>query len=619
MSMSKAVEPQLLPLVRYQDLRFPDDHVFTLASGKALKGLVIRYECYGKLNAEKSNAILVIHALTASHHAAGKYEATEKRAGWWDTLIGPGKAFDTNKYFVICSNNLGGCNGSTGPNSIDPATGIPYGMNFPEICFADMTNAQVLLMEALGIKKFHSIAGGSMGGMIALLWSVMYPKKVENVLGIACTSAQSAQSIAFSEVARQAIMSDPQWHEGKYFEKNLSGPLKGLAIARMLAHITYLSQEAMKYKFGRKLSDRKALNPSDSPFEKNFEVERYLHYQGDRFKDHFDANSYLYMTKALNYFNLKDGFESLSQAFGQSSVRYLVLQYSSDWIYPKEMGLELVQAMVKANREVSFFEIESKAGHDAFLLEWQKTGNIISAFLRGAGYALKTEGIDVVSKKQGDEEKRQDSLSSKRGMQRRDFEFINSFISQKEKARVLDLGCGEGSLLVYLRSEKKVYAYGVEQQSFLASKGLRKGLSIVQGSINECLPLYREKSFDLVVLSQTVQQIVDPDKVIEQMLRIGKSIVVSFYNYAFYLNRLQFLLKGKKPRNDAFPDTWHESKDIHVMTIADFEEFLKHQKLRILNRIFLKGNWKSIAKFSPNLFAGSAIYHIKREENEDSK
>ena len=363
-------------LVRHLDFVFAENIPLVLECGESLGPIVLRYETYGRLNEDKSNAILIEHALSGNHHAAGKYSDSDPSPGWWDTMIGPGKAFDTDKYFVICSNCLSGCSGSTGPNSIDAATGKPYGMNFPIITIGDMVKAQVPLIEHLGIERLHCVAGGSMGGMLALEWVTHYPEKVMSIICIASTSAQSAQSIAFSEVGRQAIVKDFQWKGGDYI--GTPGPKAGLSIARMMAHITYLSDTSMRRKFGRRLQNKSKPNFN---FDVEFEVESYLRHQGMRFTDRFDANSYLYISKALNYFDLEAEFGTLEKAFAFPKHQFLVIGFSSDWLYPCYMSKSLVRAMICAGQEASYVEIDSQYGHDAFLLEHDLLTRICRPFL----------------------------------------------------------------------------------------------------------------------------------------------------------------------------------------------------------------------------------------------
>ena len=379
-SAEKATKKKIFS--QYYDFTFPKQNSLKLENGSYLDQVTVRYEYYGKLNKKKDNAILIIHALTGNHHAAGYYP-NEKSPGWWDNFIGPGKTFDTKKYFVLCSNNLGGCSGTTGPNSLIPGKKRVYGLNFPQITLSDMVKVQFHLMQHLKIPFFHTIAGGSMGAMMALYWSVHYAKWVKNVVAIATTAAQNSQSIAFSEVGRQAIIRDKDFNQGYYAEKkgNII-PRNGLSIARMLAHITYLSDESMRKKFGRQRKNNNNQKPGFVS-EVEFEIESYLRYQGAKFTDRFDANSYLYITKALNYFNLSDGFLNLEQAFKKSTSKYLVICFNSDWLYPPYMSRELVEAMLNAGREASFVELESQTGHDAFLLEKDKLSRVIKPFLKG--------------------------------------------------------------------------------------------------------------------------------------------------------------------------------------------------------------------------------------------
>jgi homoserine O-acetyltransferase len=345
-----------------------------LDSGKKLKDVRIAYETYGKLNPEKSNAILICHALTGDAHAAGLHSG-ESKAGWWDTLIGPGKIIDTDKYFVICSNVLGGCKGSTGPSSINPETGKEYGTAFPFITIKDMVRAQKELVDHFGIKKLFAIIGGSMGGTQVLQWSVTHPDSVGKAIVIASTARSSPQQIAFSEVGRMAILSDPDWNNGDYYSGN--APIHGLALARMIGHITYLSDDSMHQKFGRKLQDKQDL---DYNLGFDFQVESYLHYQGQSFTKRFDANSYLYITKALDYFDLTVN-GSLIEGMKNARAKFLIVAVSSDWLYPPYQSKEVVSALTANDIDVTYREIESNYGHDAFLLESGQLGYIIGNFL----------------------------------------------------------------------------------------------------------------------------------------------------------------------------------------------------------------------------------------------
>jgi homoserine O-acetyltransferase len=342
-------------------------------SGEKLSQVTIAYETYGKLNKDKSNAILVLHALTGDAHAAG-YHTDEDKPGWWDNMIGPGKAFDTDKYFVVCSNVIGGCKGSTGPACVNPDTGKPYGLQFPVLTIKDMVNAQRYLIDHLGIDKLLAVAGGSMGGMQVLQWAASYPDRVLSAIPLATSSKHSPQQIAFSEVGRQAIMADPDWNNGDYYGRSI--PAKGLSVARMVGHITYMSDASMEQKFGRRAKP----DNNGFKFDPNFEVEGYLKYRGDSFVKRFDANSYLYITKALDYFDLADGGK-LVDVFKKIKSKFLILAFKSDWLYPAYQSQEIVKACKLAGVDVTYCEIESTYGHDAFLLEVEQETGLIKHFL----------------------------------------------------------------------------------------------------------------------------------------------------------------------------------------------------------------------------------------------
>ena len=349
-----------------------------LDSKARLGPVTIAYETYGTLDESKSNVVLVLHALTGDSHAAGVYSENDDKPGWWDNMIGPGKGIDTDKYFVVCSNVLGGCMGSTGPASISPETGEPYGMTFPFVTIADMVRAQKALMDHLGIKKILSMTGGSMGGMQVLQWAVQYPEMVQSAMPLATTLRHSALAIAFNEVARQAIITDPNWNNGNYY--NGKKPDLGLSVARMIGHVTYLSDEALRRKFGRKLQDKDDFSFN---FEADFQVESYLRHQGAKFVERFDANSFLYITKAADYFDLahQNNVGSSIEAFSRAQARFMVVSFTSDWLYPTYQSREMVKAMKKSGLNVSFCEIEAEWGHDAFLLPNQRLTNLVKGFL----------------------------------------------------------------------------------------------------------------------------------------------------------------------------------------------------------------------------------------------
>ncbi len=366
------MKKESIGLVKTQYYKISDDLI--LEGGSKLKEATIAYETYGKLNKEKSNAILICHALSGDAHVAGWHEG-DRKPGWWDIIIGPGKSLDTRRYFIICSNIIGGCKGSTGPSSINPETDKPYGLDFPIITISDMVNAQKKLIDYLQIKQLFAVIGGSMGGMQVLQWSVSYPYMVRLAIPIATAANSAPTQIAFNEVGRQAIISDPKWNEGSYYSDET--PKDGLSLARMIAHITYLSYESMYQKFGRRLQDK---DKYGYDFSLDFEVESYLHYQGDSFVQRFDANSYLYISKAMDYFDLtKKG--SLAEGFKDVKAKFLVISVNSDWLYPPMQSKEIVMALTANNIDVSYHELKSSYGHDAFLLEDGQLNYIINGFL----------------------------------------------------------------------------------------------------------------------------------------------------------------------------------------------------------------------------------------------
>jgi homoserine O-acetyltransferase len=358
----------------------------TQESGEKLGPITIAYEMYGELNTEKSNAVLVLHALSGDAHAAG-FHRGNKEPGWWNNLIGPTKGIDTNKYFVICSNVLGGCKGSTGPSSFNPKTGRPYATDFPLVTIGDMVEAQRRLIDHLGIEKLLVVVGGSMGGMQVLQWMVSYPERIRAAIPIATTMKHTPQQIAFNEVGRQAVMADPNWKNGSYY--GCSVPARGLAVARMIGHITYMSDVSMAKKFGRRIKPQK----EPFKFSADFEVEGYLRYRGDNFVKRFDANSYLYITKAIDNFNILNG-HSLGRIFSGLRAKVLVLAFKSDWLYPAYQSQEIAKACKLAGVDASYCEISSTYGHDAFLLEIDQETQLISNFLK----TVTNGGINGVQK-----------------------------------------------------------------------------------------------------------------------------------------------------------------------------------------------------------------------------
>jgi len=364
-------------------VRFGANKPLRLDAGIDLCPVQIAYQTYGTLNPERSNAVLICHALTGDQHVVNTHPITGK-PGWWETMVGPGRPIDTERYFVICPNVLGGCMGTSGPASTNPATGMSWGLDFPVITIRDMVRAQAMLLDHLGIASVFAVAGGSMGGMQVLQWAASYPKRVFAALPIACATRHSAQNIAFHEVGRQAVMADPDWRHGRYLIEG-TNPHRGLAVARMGAHITYLSDAALHRKFGRKFQDRS--NPTFS-FDADFEVESYLRYQGSTFVERFDANSYLYLTRSMDYFDLAADYGGVvAKAFKNTPTRFCVISFTSDWLFPTADSRAIVRALNAAGARVSFSEIETDKGHDAFLLDEPELFAIVRGFLDAAGQA----------------------------------------------------------------------------------------------------------------------------------------------------------------------------------------------------------------------------------------
>ncbi|MCK4283989.1 MAG: homoserine O-acetyltransferase [Candidatus Brocadiae bacterium] len=383
-------EHRSVGIVQTRHWRFADPpNELALRSGVRLGPIDVAYETYGQLSPERDNAILICHALSGDAHVAGRHSADDRKAGWWDVMVGPGNGIDTDRYFVICPNCIGGCKGSTGPGSINPRTGKPYGLDFPMVTVSDMVKVQhALVSERLGLKKLLSVIGGSMGGMQVLQWAIDYPETVESAVPIASTSRLNAQGIAFHEVGRQAVYGDPNWHNGDYYDG--TAPTRGLAVARMIGHVTYLSEHSMREKFGRGLQDRDEVGYDFGPAD--FQVESYLRYKGGSFVERFDANSYLYITKAMDYFDLVADHGSLIDAFRSVRGRFLVISHSGDWLFPTYQSKEIVRAL-QANRVVTTFcELGSEYGHDAFLLDDDQLRDTLREFLRNTQAAVRRRG-----------------------------------------------------------------------------------------------------------------------------------------------------------------------------------------------------------------------------------
>lgn len=586
-------------LVQTQTIRVVEaDAPLMLRCGKTLGPIDVAYETYGELSPEKDNAVLICHALSGNAHVAGFNSPDDRKPGWWDIMVGPGKPIDTTRYFVVCSNFLGGCSGTTGPSDINPATGKPYGLLFPMFTIEDTVNVQKLLLDKLGIDHLLGVVGGSMGGMQVLQWAISYPDRIDAALCIAATTRLNAQSIAFDAVGRNAILNDPNFHGGHYH--GCDTPNRGLSIARMIGHITYLSEETMRNKFGRQL---RAANEYKYDFNSEFSIETYLDYQGQAFVERFDANSYLYITKAMDYFDLTREYGSLRQAFANTTCRFLVTSFSSDWLFTPAQSEEIVEALGAEGKDVTYCNIESSYGHDAFLLEDEKLGAIISGFLNSTLHRIRS-GSRVVAEHRNGPHKLKMFERAKRA--RVDYELIDALI--EPGSRVLDLGCGDGELLARLIQDKGVVGEGIEIDEDMMIHCVQRGLSVIHRDIERGLEMYPNGTFDYAVLSQTIQTLRDPQKVLIELHRVARKVIVSFPNFAHWNCRLQLFFSGRAPQTKQLPFRWYNTPNVHVLTLKDYDRFCAELDIKIEKRLPLgkKSIWP--VRLLPNLLASQAVY-----------
>ncbi len=596
------IENNSVGIVKSQSLRIAEaDEPLELACGRSLGPIDVAYEAYGELNESGDNAILICHALSGDAHVAGIHSENDKKPGWWESMVGPGKGIDTNKYFVICSNFLGGCAGTTGPSSINPETNKPYGLDFPVVTIDDMVKVQKILLDKIGIKNLLAVLGGSIGGMQVLQWAIDYPDFVRAAIPIATTSHLGAQSVAFDAVGRNAILADPNFAGGQYHDK--TGPDRGLGIARMIGHITYLSEEGMREKFGRRLRSAEQYNYE---FDSEFEVETYLDYKGQTFVERFDANSYLYITKASDYFDLAKDYGGLDKAFENCQSRFLIVSFSSDWLFIPKQSEMMVNALVANQKDVSYCNIESNYGHDAFLLENESLGKLLSGFL-DATYQPDVNLHEHDNGLSGDEWKQLED--AKRA--RTDYDVIESLIGPN--SRVLDVGCGDGDLLAGLKMDKNVWGEGIELNIELVNSCVKRSLPVLQYDINRGLGSYTDKSFDTVVLSQTLQTLAKPRTVLEEMLRVGKKVIVSIPNFANWRCRFQLFANGRAPVTRELPFSWYNSPNIHFLSLKDFDQFCQEVGAKVEQRIPLIEYRRSPVRFAPNMFAEQAVYVLRKD------
>lgn len=572
---------------------------FVLENGKTLPELEIRYETYGALNNKKDNAIWVCSPLTADAHVAGYYSETDKKPGWWDALIGKGKPIDTDKFFIVCSNILGGCKGTTGPASINPKTAKPYGSNFPTITIGDMVHAQKELAEFLGISELYCVIGGSMGGFQAMKWAIYYPELVERCIIIASSTRFSSQALGFEIVARDIITQDPNYNNGDYYES--VRPNIGLSNARKLAHITYLSAVGMEQKFKR-AQDNENKNHAvtySTPFDLNLPLESYLRYQGAKFVDRFDANSYLHIAHATDSFDLETEYGSLENAFKNVKAEFLNVNLSTDWLFPPHESRRITSALLNLDKIVTSLELNTQFGHDGFLIEVGDLGRAVGRFLDGKIIPI---------------EKQKNVMPAFHGTHA--FSFISNLV--KENSRVLDLGCGCGELVDYLWKLKKAKGVGIEKNFACILDCLENDVPVIQRDLDERgLSDFKDNSFDYAIFNRILQETKNPVSLLREILRVAKRAVITFPNFGNWAVRSALMFKGRMPKSKELPYEWYNTPNIHLFTYRDFlrlceKENLKIEAVRFINSHSLS---KVLSAFNlSNLGAEQVIAMVGKKE-----
>ena len=569
-----------------------------LQSGAALRDYALSYETYGTLNADKSNAVLICHALNASHHVAGVYAGQDKSEGWWDNMIGPGKPVDTDHFFVIGVNNLGSCFGSTGPMHVNPDTGKVYGADFPVVTVEDWVNAQARLLDVLGIQTLAAVMGGSLGGMQALSWALQYPQRVRHAVVVASAPNLNAENIAFNEVARRAIVTDPEFHGGHFYEHGVV-PKRGLRIARMIGHITYLSDDVMNEKFGRQLREAvvgSATGYRYSTQDVEFQIESYLRYQGDKFSEYFDANTYLLITRALDYFDpARAHGGNLTSALAQAACKFLMVSFSTDWRFSPGRSREIVQALVANGRDVSYAEIDAPHGHDAFLLDDARYLNLVRAYFERIDAELNAEVTGLGQGATPTDQAEPQAMASLARL-------------VPAKSRVLDLGCGDGDLLVQLQAQRACTGYGIEINDAHVLACVQRGVNVIQFNLDEGLAIFGDQSFDVVLQIDTLQHLRNTETMLRETARVGRLGIVAFPNFGHWPNRLSVLL-GRMPVTKRLPYQWYDTPNIRVATFKDFEVLAHKNELKLLDAFGLQDGRE--VRWLPNALASTAVFKLQ--------
>lgn len=543
----------------------PAPEGWRLEKGGLLPEITVRYEMTGEPKPDGSNVVFICHALTGDAHVVGyrpgENPQKDKPSGWWEGMIGPGLGIDTDRFCVICANILGGCAGSTGPASTNPATGKPYGSQFPEITMGDIVDVHRALVHHLGFRHIAAVIGGSFGGMQALEWSIRHPQDMDRCILVASAARLNTQALAFDIVARHAIIQDPNWRGGDYYDA--MRPAAGLANARRLAHITYLSQQSMDDKFGREKRTEWLKQGTDfhaqirRDFKTYFQIESYLEYQGQKFVQRFDANSYLHITRALDSYDPAETHGSLEEAVRNIQARLLVVSLSGDWLFTREQARRMVTACLNERKDISYCHLYAPAGHDAFLTHIDELKLVMRAFLTATAV--------------------QDPSSLKQ----QEAEAFEAFVRHiPENARVLDIGCGDGTLLKQVALRKHAHCIGLERDLPKVIQALHTGINVLMTNVDTELQTMPAHIFDLAIISHTIQVLQHPDRMMQQLLRVAERALIAFPNFGYLGMRLSLLFTGRMPRTKEFPYEWYDTPNIHNCTLTDFYSFCGQFKLK---------------------------------------
>jgi len=589
------VEPQTIKLA------LPPEG-FRLEKGGVLPEITVAYERSGRATPNNDNVVFVCHALTGDAHVAGLRPGESEPSGWWEGMIGPGKGIDTDRYQVVCANILGGCKGTTGPSSINPATGKPYGSSFPKITVGDIVEVHRLFLRQIGVMRLAGVMGGSFGGMQVLEWLIRYSPEIDKAMVIASAASLNSQALAFDIVGRHAIVADPNWNAGDYYDsENL--PYKGLSSARKMAHITYLSQQLMDAKFGREkrpewLADPDFRRAAERNFNTFFQVESYLQYQGEKFIQRFDANSYLHITLAMDEYDVIERYATLDAAFANIVSRVLIVSLSGDWLFMPEQSEELVTALLRQKKQVSYCHLDAAAGHDAFLTHICDLKRVIQAFLPGSAASAAADEKGV------------------KQWQVRHYQNVIDLIP--EGGRVLDLGCGNGSLLNLLKQMRGSSGNGVEIDVEQVITAIGSGCDVILEDIDDGLAMIPDNSFDVALLSETLQTIKRPRELLQQILRVAREAVITFPNFACLEVRSRLLFSGRMPKGKQIPFEWYNTPNIHLFTLEDFLALCREDNIRVLEVI---GQGRDLTERCllalglTNLGASSVIVRIAKGES----